>query len=231
MLTRYMFQHKLFSAIWFNLITVIYFNFRIISSYGKQEVSGIAGFISLTGSLPKKMTKIDYFRPIHQPITQYQTVQELLNRSKEAIRAVGQTYAINTFDLGVCMEVLPFVWKFPEKYQNYIIILGPFHNKVNSIGMLKNHNARGFGYAEILLEAVLTEKSWLNNILSRKAFAKAMFNMKATVEALDRFLIDVFVEQTNTEIHPQALLDVIQAYNRNNIDAAYKDESTNLLIQ
>ena len=54
-----------------------------------------------------------------------------------------------------------------------------------------------------------------------------MFNLKATVEALDRLLIDVFVEQTNTEIHPQALLDVIQACNRNNVDAAYTDESTN----
>ena len=97
--------------------------------------------------------------------------------------------------------------------------------------MLKNHNARGSWYAEILLEAVLAEKSWLKNILSGKAFAKAMFNMKATVEALDRLVIDVFVEQTNTEMHSQALLDVIQACDRNNVDAAYKDESTNLLIQ
>ena len=51
--------------------------------------------------------------------------------------------------------------------------------------------------------------------------------MKATVEALDQLLIDVFVEQTKTQIYPQALLDVIQACNRNNVDAAYKDESTN----
>ena len=72
-----------------NLITATYFVFRIISSYGKQEVPEITGFISLTGSLPKKMTKIDYYTPIYQPITQYETVQELLNRSKEATRAVG----------------------------------------------------------------------------------------------------------------------------------------------
>ena len=74
-----MFQHKLFSAIWFNLIAVTYFIFRIISSYGKQEVSGISDFISLMGSLPKKMTKIDYYKPIYQPITQYETVLEILN--------------------------------------------------------------------------------------------------------------------------------------------------------
>ena len=60
-----MFQHKLFSAICFNLATVTYFIFTIISSFEKQEVPGIAGFISLKGSLSKKMTKIDYYTPIH----------------------------------------------------------------------------------------------------------------------------------------------------------------------
>ena len=55
--------------------------------------------------------------------------------------------------------------------------------------------------------------------------------MKANVKALDRLLIYVIVEQTNTEIHPQALLDVIQTCNRNKVDAAHKDESTNPLIQ
>ena len=72
--------------------------------------------------------------------------------------------------------------------------------------MLTNHKAQGSMYAEILLEAGLTVKGCLKNILSGKAFAKAMFNRRATVEALDRLLIDVIVEQTNTEIHPQALL-------------------------
>ena len=102
---------------------------------------------------------------------------------------------------------------------------------MNYIGMLTNHKARGSGYAEILLEAGLAKKGCLKNIFPGKALAKTMFNVKVTVAALDRPLIDVFVEQTNTEIHPQALLDVIQVCNRNNVDASYKDESTNLLIQ
>ena len=41
------------------------------------------------------------------------------------------------------------------------------------------------------------------------------------------FLIDVIVEQLSSEIHPQALIDVIQACGRNNVDAAYKNEYTN----
>ena len=78
---------------------VTYFIFKIISSYAKQEVPGIKDLTSLTSILPKKMTKIDYYRPTHQPITQYETVQEVLNCSEEATRVIGQTYTINTFYL------------------------------------------------------------------------------------------------------------------------------------
>ena len=77
--------------------------------------------------------------------------------------------------------------------------------------MLTNHKTRTSGYAEILLEAGLAEKGYLRNCLSGKAFVKAIFNLKATVEALDRLLIDVFFEQKNTEIHPQALLYFTQS--------------------
>ena len=129
-----------------------------------------------------------------------------MNGSEEANRPVGQTYTINTFNLGVGMGALPLAWEFPV-----MIIPDPFHTEMNYIGMLINHKARGSGYAEILFTTGLAEKRCLKNILSGKGFAKATFNLKATVKALDRLLIDVFVEQRNTEIHPQAPLEVIQA--------------------
>ena len=98
-------------------------------------------------------------------------------------------------------EGSPLPWKFPEKYQNHIIIPGPFHTKMNYIRTLKNHKACGSGYLEILLKSGLAEKGCLKNILSGKIFAKAMCNLNATAQALNQLLIDVFVEQTNTEIH------------------------------
>ena len=57
----------------YDLITVTYYIFRFIYSFGKQDVPGIAGFIFLTNSLPK----IDYYTPIHELITQYETVHKL----------------------------------------------------------------------------------------------------------------------------------------------------------
>ena len=100
---------------------------------------------------------------------------------------------------------------------------------MNYIGTLTDHKAQGSRYADILLTFGLAEKGCLKHVLSGKAFAKAIFYLKATVEALEQLLFDVFVEQTNTEIHPQALLDMILTCNRESADL--NDESINRLIQ
>ena len=210
----------------------IYSRHRYLSSYDKQKIPGIGGFISLTGVVPTKTTTIDYYEPIHFPITNYETVEELLKRSEEASNAVGQRYVINTFDLGVCMKALPLIWKDPQKYKNHIVIPGPFHTKMNYIKMLTGKKAKGSGYAEILLESRLVETSGcLKSVLSGKAFSKALFCLKATVEALERLLFDVFVEEhKDLELSPRALLSLIETCKREQLDAAIHDESTGHLI-
>ena len=150
---------------------------------------GIGGFISKIGTVPKTKTTLDYYQPIHQPMTSNETVAELLKRSEDATNEVGQLYVFNTFDLGVCMKALPLIWKFPEKYCKHIVVPGPFHTKMNYIGMLTKKKAAGSGYAEILLESGLMTSGCLKNVLSGKAYAKALFNLKATVEALERFIL------------------------------------------
>ena len=67
---------------------------------------------------------------------QYEIVEELLKRSEEATKTVGKEYVINTFDLGVCMEARPLVWKYPDQYSKHIIFPCPFHTKMNFISML-----------------------------------------------------------------------------------------------
>ena len=111
----------------------------MISSNGKQELPGLGGFISVTGVIPAKKSTIDYYMPINQPITQYETVQELLQRSEEATQEVGQQYTINTFDLGVCMKALPLVWKYPGRFKDHVILIGPFDTYMNYIGMITNN--------------------------------------------------------------------------------------------
>ena len=59
-------------------------HFRIILSYRNRKVL---------------LTKSDYETSIIQPVTQYENLQGILDRSYEAIWAVGQDYAINNFAL------------------------------------------------------------------------------------------------------------------------------------
>ena len=96
--------------------------------------------------------------------------------------------------------------------------------------MLTKKKASGSGYAEILLEAGLVTSGCLKSVLSGKAYTKALFNLKATVEALERLLFEVFMEEIETEIRPEALLVLLQKVNRQTLDDALTDESTTHLI-
>ena len=78
-----------------------------------QEVAGWTGFLSVTGSKPTKLTTIDYYPVINNPITEYRTVQGCLRYAEEATREVGQTNTVTTFDLAVCMKAYPLIWNNP----------------------------------------------------------------------------------------------------------------------
>ena len=181
--------------------------------------------------MPVTKSTIDYYTPINHPITQYETVQELLQRSEEATKEVGQRYTINTFDLGVCMKALPLIWKYPNKYKDHVILIGPFHTSMNYIGMITNHKCRGSGYEEIILEAQLATTGCLKSVLSGKAYAKALFCLKTVCEALERLLFEVFLEDMDIQVTPAVLLNLITSCNKQNLHLALQDASSLVIIE
>ena len=92
------------------------------------------------------------------------------------------------------MEVLLLAWKYHDTYHKDIILPGPFHTKMNHIGMLTNHKAKGSWYPEIFLKAVLVEKVYVKSVFSINAFTKALFDLKDACWTL--------VEETNSQICP-----------------------------
>ncbi|XP_048577522.1 uncharacterized protein LOC125559800 [Nematostella vectensis] len=129
---------------------------RIIGSKGtKQLVSAFGGLVSATGSKPARKSTVEYLTPIHQPFTEYAVIKELLQRSEDATKEVGQLYVLTTFDLGGCMKALPLIWRYPERYKYHIFLTGSFHTGMNHLGMLTGNKCRGSGYKEILIEAGL----------------------------------------------------------------------------
>ena len=65
-----------------------------------------------------------------------------------------------------------------------------------------------------------------------KAYAKALFCLKAVSEAMERLLIERFVEEQNVEVsNPVAPFDLVQTCSRDNLDLAMKGPSTLVILQ
>ena len=69
-----------------------------------QEVLGWAGFVSVTGSRPLRLTTIVCYPVINRPIIEYSTVQKCLRFAEEATSEVGQAYTVTTFDLDYALK-------------------------------------------------------------------------------------------------------------------------------
>jgi len=187
---------------------------RRVGSREKQPVPALGGFIAATGKKPDKKSIIDYYTPINEPITEYNTVAELLKRSDEATAEVGQKYTITTFDLGVCMKALPLIWTFQEQYKDHIMMLGQFHTGMNYMNML-GHKMAGSGYSEILIEADLVTSGCLRGVLNGKAYAKSLFCLKTVCEAMERLLMEQFVTEQDILItDPAAILQRVLSCDR-----------------
>ena len=97
--------------------------------------------------------------------------------------------------------------------------------------MVTSKKFRGSGYAEILLEANLTTTCCLKNILKGKAYAKAIYALKAVSESVQRLLFEKYLEEDATNIQtPMALMKIVQECNRQKLDSVLNDPSSNQLI-
>ena len=96
--------------------------------------------------------------------------------------------------------------------------------------MLTNHKMLGSGYKEILFEAQLVTSGSMKGVLTGKAYAKALFCLKAVCEAMERLLPERFCEEENIPVSEPAVLNLVKSCSRDNLDAALKDPSVLNLI-
>ena len=158
---------------------------------------------------------MDFFTPIHQTITDSAVVHELLKRSEAAADEVGQTWVLNTLDLGVCMKALSIIWRWPEAFARHVVTIRPFHTSMNYMGMLTGHKMCGSGYTEIVLEAQLVTSGSLKGVLSGKAYNKSLSCLKTECEAIENSLLERFAEEESVTVSdPAALLNITQSCSR-----------------
>ena len=161
---------------------------------GNQTIPGWAGFVS-SGRKPDHLTKIGYYPVIHQPITQYSTVQECLRYAEKATDEVGQNqkYVYSTYDLGVCMKAYPLLWKFPERFDRHVVLIGTFHLIMGYYKML-GKKMDGSGLSDVLLEANLISSGSLQGVLAGKHYDRATNCHKVVLESMHRLLMQEYLQ-------------------------------------
>jgi hypothetical protein len=158
---------------------------RYLSSYLEQELPGLVGFWSVLGDEPPRLTIIDYYPVIYQPITDNKAVQECLRYSEQGAREVGQKYVVTTFDLGVCMKAYPIIWNQPKTFEEDIIMIGTFHVVCAYFKMI-GKKMEGTGFSDILLEAGLIGSGSVTGVMTGNHYSRAMHCNKILLEALER---------------------------------------------
>jgi len=221
----------------FMLQNLLWILIRLHSTREKQSVPGWGGYISFTGSVPERLTTIDYYPIIPQPITDIEAVAECLRYSEDGARQVGQRYVITTFDLGVCMKALPLVWANVQRYQDHIIMIGTFHLSCAYMKML-GKKMEGSGLTDILLEAGLITSGSLKGVTSGTNYSRSLRCHKVLVESLERLLLGQFLEMKEEETPfqqlPQSSKDCIRALidgpSKETEDAVLRDEHVSAYI-
>ena len=119
------------------------------------------------------------------------------------------------------MKALPLIWKIKDEYKKHFLTPGPFHTTMNYIGMLTAHKCNGSGYFKILIEAKLVTSGCLGSVLRGKAYPKALYCLKTVIEAMERLLIERFVEEEKVELtNSNALLDLVQTCSHETLNNA-----------
>ena len=156
-----------------------------------------------------------------------------MKQSEEATREVGQEYVLNTFDMGGCMTALPYVWRFPGRYQKHVITPGPYHTGIDYISMITAHKCNCSGYSEILIEAQLVNNGCLYTVLKGEAYSNALFCIKTVWEPMERLLYRSFLEEMSdlNISDPVVLLQFIQNITKETLGDTIEDESVNVVLQ
>ena len=128
------------------------------------------------------------------------------------------------------MKALPIIWRWPKEFERHIILIGPFHTAMNYIGMVVGHKMKGSGYEDIIVEAELVSSGSLKGVLSGKGYAKSLFCLKVVTEALERLLIQVFLDEEDFGDW-QMLEKMRMKLDRESLDSILESDSCVMLLE
>ena len=106
------------------------------STFDQQTMPSYSGWLSITDTeTSSSKSVVEYMAPLNVSINENSTVQHILETSLAASQAIGQQYAIVTFDLAVAKKAYALVWQLPY-LKNVIVRMGVFHTICSLFGTI-----------------------------------------------------------------------------------------------
>ena len=163
----------------------------------QASVPDWSGWLSKTSevNLSHQQSNIGYMTPILQPITQAATVQQCLVTSQAVSKKLDQKYTFVTFDLAAAKLAYSVIWSNPSRFSDVYIHLGAFHIICCFLGAV-GRMMIGSGFEEIVIESGICSSGSIDQVLSGKHYNRALRVHQLMAIALDKLLLQEFVERT-----------------------------------
>jgi len=172
-----------------------------------QNVPEWTGWVSATAKERHvQPSNIRYLKPIMHPITQLSTIQECLKLAMDITQQIGQDHTFVTFDLAAAKLALNLVWADSDKYKSVTVHLGAFHTMCSYMGAI-GRMMTGSGFEEVVINSGVCASGSLDQVLTGKHFNRAIRVHGHVLSALERLLLQAFVDRHGFDIasYPELL--------------------------
>ena len=144
-----------------HLSNFTWFLTRMEVNEDSDSIPSLNGWLTTIFKRPEVLSVVDDMVPLNHPITEYSTVQKVINISQKGSRDMQQKYTFITFDLAVAKMGYALVWQHQLLYNDVIIHMGVFHiidNYLKGVGKV----VVGSGFEEIVIDSKIYLCFWLN---------------------------------------------------------------------
>ena len=167
--------------------------FTISANTSKQHVPAWTAFNQTLDTSGKDVpvSRVGHLPIINAPAHEYDVIWTVMNHSMDITKALGQEYAIITFDEQLYSKAKQLQWFKPEQCRNVIIMLGGFHTQMNFAKVIGQHMMDS-GLKDIWIDSGVFGVNTADRILQGNGWNCIICAHKLTVDALWRILWPTF---------------------------------------
>lgn len=146
----------------------------------EQIIPSWSGFNAFTHPAIPVETNIGYHPMVNAEASDFSTLYTIMKNAQKICTTLGQRESVITFDLALYVKAKQLQMKYPEEFNNTVIIMGGFNIALNFLSLLGKKYAQS-GLEDLLIESGVYAAGTTSALMLGKSY-------KLTLEALFRLL-------------------------------------------